>query len=316
MSFSNEVIISTQHVPSAQRQEYWESHVDKYVIDIDCPPALSTEIEAVLTHRDLNILKVNEITANAHSVHRSCLSIKNDQRDSIFACLMTKGTGYSYQGTLSAQHSPGDMVIYDTKVPYGHGFPDDMSMFVLDMPRHLFEQSQLPNGQLLKIDKQLTSGASSTDAILKLLTHKTTNHRQQVIHGEEVVRHIQSLLLVATGHKSNQYLRVLFKECQEYIEANLADSELNAEHLSQHFSVTVRQLSRAFESHGVSINRYIWRQRLQKTREELICSPHLSITEIAFSWGFNHSAHFSRVYKQCFGETPRQTQSRFHTHGA
>lgn len=314
MSLSNEVVISTQHVPFSQRQKYWESNVDKYLIDIDCPAPQDAHIEARLTHRDMNILKVNEIAASTHSVHRSCLGIKNDQRDSIFACLMTKGSGYSYQGTLSAQHSPGDMVIYDTSMPYGHGFPDDMSMYVLDMPRQLFEQSQLPNGHLLKIDKHLTCGSSSTDTILRLLNTDAPSYRDQVIRGEEVIQHIQSLLTVATGTKSNSYLRILFRECQEYIQANLADSDLNAERLSHHFAVTTRQLSRAFESHGVSINRYIWRQRLQKAREELICSPHLSITEIAFSWGFNHSAHFSRVYKQCFGETPRQTQTRFNAH--
>lgn len=313
MSLSNEIVISTKHVPVAQRHDFWVSNVDKYLIDIDCPAQRNTEIEAMLTQRDLEILRVNEIAANAHSVHRSCLGIENDKRDSIFACLMTKGSGYSYQGTLSAQHSPGDMVIYDTSQPYGHGFPDDMSMYVLDMPRHLFEENQLPNGQLLKIDKHLTSGASSTEAILKLLRQPLSG-RESIIRAEEVIQHIQSLLTVATGKKSNSYLRLLFRQCQEYIDSHLAENDLSVDHLSQHFAVTTRQLSRAFESHGVAVNRYIWRERLKKSREELICSPHLSITEIAFRWGFNHSAHFSRAYKQCFGETPRQTQTRFNPH--
>jgi AraC-like DNA-binding protein len=254
---------------------------------------------------------VNEIVANSHSVHRNCFGIKNDQRNSIFACLITKGNGYSYQGTASAQHAPGDMVIYDTTMPYGHGFPDDMSMYVLDLPRNLFDPSQLPNGKLLKIDKNLTCGVSSSQTILKLISQTSGSFRDDIIRGEEVIHHIQSLLTVLNGKTSNNYLRTLFRECQEYIELNLAESDLNTEHLSRHFSVTIRQLSRAFECHGVSINRYIWRRRLQKSREALICSPHLSITEIAFKWGFNHSAHFSRVYKECFGETPRQTQSQY-----
>lgn len=315
MSLSNELVVSTNHVPSSQRREYWESNVDKYLINVDCSAQKpSAQIDGLLVHRDLDILKVNEVSANSHSVHRSGLNIKNDQRDSIFACLMTKGSGYSYQGTLSAQHSPGDMVIYDTTQPYGHGFPDDMSMYVLDLPRHLFEQSQLPEGMLLTIHKSLTCGASSTEAILKLLSYDSHNYRDQVIRAEQVIQHIQSLLTVATGNKSSNYLRSLFRDCQQYIENNIADSDLNADRLSRHFSVNVRQLARAFESHGVSINRHIWRLRLQKSREELIYSPHLSITEIAFRWGFNHSAHFSRVYKQCYGETPRQTQTRFNTH--
>lgn len=312
MLISNEVVVSTFDIPMAQRQQFWEKNIQRYLIDIDCLPTQDKRLEACLIHRDLSILKVNEIAANSHSVHRSCLGIKNDNRDSIFVCLMTTGSGYSYQGTASAQHAPGDMVIYDTALPYGHGFPDDMSMFVLDIPKSLFDNVNLTKGKLLKIEKSLTAGTSSTDTILKLLQKRAGTLKDEIIRGEEVIYHIQSLLTTYGGKKANSYLRALFKQCQEYIEDNLAESDLNSENLSLHFSVTIRQLSRAFEFHGVSINRYIWHRRLQKCREALISTPHLSITEIAFKWGFNHSAHFSRVYKQCFDETPKQTRSRFY----
>ncbi|WP_221801578.1 helix-turn-helix domain-containing protein [Oceanobacter mangrovi] len=41
----------------------------------------------------------------------------------------------------------------------------------------------------------------------------------------------------------------------------------------------------------------------------LACGPE-TISQVAFRWGFNHSAHFSRSYKNRFGETPTATRGR------
>lgn len=314
MSFSNEVQVSTHHLPCSARKQYWESIVDEYVVHLDCPNQTEQPIAAELYHRQADNMRINHIMANSHAVHRNSADIQQDQRDSIFACLMTEGIGYTYQGTLSVEHSPGDLVIYDIATPYGHGFPDDMAMYVMDIPRSYFENIPLPSGQPLKISQQLTSGTSSTKVILDLLQRPTHNFQELHTRGEEILHHIHTLASAATGKQSSHYLKVLFAQCVEYIHEHLVEEHLNAERLGQQFNVTVRQVARAFEAHGISVNRYVWQQRLKKSREELICSNNQSITEIAFKWGFNHSAHFSRVYKLSFGETPSQTRKKFHHH--
>src|SRR5207245_7988642 len=56
-----------------------------------------------------------------------------------------------------------------------------------------------------------------------------------------------------------------------------------------------------------SVADWIRERRLRQCHSDL-SDPHLrrkSITEIAFFWGFNDSAHFSRSFKEKFGICPR-----------
>jgi AraC-like DNA-binding protein len=52
----------------------------------------------------------------------------------------------------------------------------------------------------------------------------------------------------------------------------------------------------------------IWRERLAAARHDFL-DPRLSdrsITDIAFSWGFNDAAHFSRSFFKTYGLTPSE----------
>ncbi|NPV70062.1 MAG: helix-turn-helix domain-containing protein [Firmicutes bacterium] len=63
---------------------------------------------------------------------------------------------------------------------------------------------------------------------------------------------------------------------------------------------------------GVSVSNWIMHRRLEQCRRELVRIGPVrdSITEIAFRWGFNDSAHFSKAFKRLFGLSPRDYQKR------
>lgn len=100
---------------------------------------------------------------------------------------------------------------------------------------------------------------------------------------------------------------ILNERIRSYIQAHLRDPELSLEHIARAFKCTKRYLHKVFEAEGTSIWEYIWQLRLERCREELLnpdCQ-HKSITDIAFSWGFSSSAHFSTAFRQRFGAAPR-----------
>ncbi len=65
-----------------------------------------------------------------------------------------------------------------------------------------------------------------------------------------------------------------------------------------------------FADEGLSITEFIWIERLDQCRRELeeAAPPGRTITEVAFSWGFNSSSHFSRLFKKRFGAPPSRTR--------
>ena len=67
-----------------------------------------------------------------------------------------------------------------------------------------------------------------------------------------------------------------------------------------------RYLHQVFAAEHVTIERHIWRLRIEHCCQALAeqGQSERSISEIAFEWGFNSSAHFSRLFKSQVGVAP------------
>jgi len=310
MLIQNSVIVSTKDVPSQLAKGYWEREVNKYVISIDCPNSHADDVQATLRHDDLDLLRVNYISASAHSVQRSRFDIASDPRSSVFMCLMLKGNGYSYQGNSCSNHRPGDLIMYDTMKPYGHGFPADMEMIVVDIPRNIANEiiGNKSIDDLIKIDSHVQFGKSSNDAILKLLQKKPSSTSEMHSICEQVIQHTEVLFNSSYTKSSQKSGNILYHECKAYIDKHLTDTELSIDNLCSELHTSPRQLARAFARSEQTVSRYIWESRLEKSREDILNSINISITEIAFKWGFNHSTHFSNAYKKYYGESPSGTR--------
>jgi len=72
--------------------------------------------------------------------------------------------------------------------------------------------------------------------------------------------------------------------------------------------MSLRSVHRAFATDPAgSASRYVWMRRVERCADDLRDpgQAHRPITDICFSWGFNSTSHFSRLFKERFGVTPR-----------
>ena len=80
--------------------------------------------------------------------------------------------------------------------------------------------------------------------------------------------------------------------------------------------VSVAYLSRKFkEELGDGFSDYLSLSRLQRAETLLLESPEMSITEVAFSSGFNDSNYFSDKFKKQFGMSPLKFRSQSKLNG-
>jgi AraC-like DNA-binding protein len=93
---------------------------------------------------------------------------------------------------------------------------------------------------------------------------------------------------------------------------HLRNPELNVELIADAVDLSPRQVHRLFADEQLPLMRWIWVQRLEHCYRELqdTTSPSRSIGDIAYAWGFNDQAHFSRAFRKHFGVTPRQVRMR------
>ncbi|WGS55257.1 helix-turn-helix domain-containing protein (plasmid) [Paraburkholderia sp. D15] len=316
----DERTVSARLVDSQDRIDFWLETIARRLVSLEGGSGKPVpDFDANLRQVDYSLFSASHIETNAHWTLRTPHAIRQDNRDSIVACLITKGTGYTFQGTDCVAHAPGDIVIYDVGRPFGHGFHGDMAMTALSIPREIFEASVVPWRGFIKADRLggitnwvfqqihevLTTPAVSRDARMK------AQISVRVLDLLRSIMNVSSNDLVAAKSTIKALCRA-----KTYIEGHLAEESLSWHSVSHAIGISPRHLARVFEKEGITVTRYIWTQRLEQCRADLSdpAMNHIAIGEIALRWGFSSDAHFSRSYRICFGETPTATRKKTKSH--
>lgn len=105
---------------------------------------------------------------------------------------------------------------------------------------------------------------------------------------------------------------ITLSRIKQYIIDNLDDETLNPQGIAAAIGITPRYLHLLFKDVGCTVSQWVKERRLERCKDDIISSlvNGRSITEIAYSRGFNHLSHFSRAFKQQFGLAPRDFYRR------
>ncbi|MDT9600511.1 helix-turn-helix transcriptional regulator [Sphingosinicella rhizophila] len=95
---------------------------------------------------------------------------------------------------------------------------------------------------------------------------------------------------------------------RDYIDTHFSEP-LAVQSLARNVGASVTRLSEAFRTvFGITIFEYVRSRRMEEARR-LLRAGRLSVTEIAFDVGYEHSCNFSVAYKRHFGITPREERT-------
>ena len=119
--------------------------------------------------------------------------------------------------------------------------------------------------------------------------------------------------LPAARHQPVSQLTAYHREqIKALVRARLADPALNVATIARALRLSTSTLHRAWAGEACSLTDWVWAQRLDAARRDL-CDPACAartVSEIAFAWGFNDAAHFSRAFRARFGQAPRDARAR------
>ena len=106
---------------------------------------------------------------------------------------------------------------------------------------------------------------------------------------------------VDSAHRRPRWLGTV----EEAIDADRTSTPSVAE-LAQLAGVHPTHLLKTFRRHhGVTISNYVRQRRIQRARLE-VANGQRPLSMIALDAGFSDQSHFTRVFRQTFGETPGQ----------
>ena len=97
-------------------------------------------------------------------------------------------------------------------------------------------------------------------------------------------------------------------EAKRFIELHLKEPGLSPGSIAGALRVSPRYLRMLFSGDHETVSAYILRRRLEECARQIssALSRGRTLTEIAFTCGFNSAAHFTRVFRDHYGMTPRQ----------
>jgi AraC-like DNA-binding protein len=106
--------------------------------------------------------------------------------------------------------------------------------------------------------------------------------------------------------------RALLTQIHAFIEQHLADPDLSPGVVAAANHISVRYLHRLFETEQMTVADRIRTRRLERCLRDLLDPLHAAepVRAIAARWGFRDPAHFSRLFRNTYGDTPSRYRER------
>ena len=307
--------VSTTSVEPSQRLAFWTDMVCNTYVQLDCDAASgATTIEGHIEADELATLQLSKVTATAQNVRRTASKIARASEDYFLVSIQTQGEGVVAQDGRTARLSPGDFALYDSTRPYELRFDAPFQQYVLRLPGPTL-RTALRDTQALTastVSGQRGAGHLMIGMIQTLAADISTLAPESAAAVAESVTQILIAGLSALPAAKQQPVSQLTAYHREQIKAcarsRLRDPALTVASIAAQLRVSPSTLHRAWAGEACSMAEWIWSQRLDAARRDL-CDPNFaarSVSEIAFSWGFNDAAHFSRAFRARFACSARE----------
>ncbi len=139
---------------------------------------------------------------------------------------------------------------------------------------------------------------------------KTVHRRQKRIQDAKLMEYGKSWIsekeLAAHDEISRKSPAEIAADCYYYILSHLSDTDLNVNHLADHFYMSPVYLNRIFKREkGITLNKCIINERMALAAH-LLEDPHHSVVNVAEQVGYLNYPYFTQVFKSYYGCSPTQ----------
>jgi len=312
--------MSPDQALTTDRLDHWIEAVCRTYVDLDVARIDDSPFRAGIDVSPLGATMFAELSASAQQANRRPVDIARSGEAYAVFVLLRSGVMIVSQDGREVRLEPGDAAVVDTERPYTLHLTGPNRQIVLHCPRHLLRRRLR---SLRAVTAARIAGSSPTGSLLAGNLGALARDRRHLAppQAEAIGRYTLDLIATALEATPEAGLPVrsrgsdaLRRRIDDYLRENLADAELDPARIASAHAISVRHLHRLFHETGGTVGGALRERRLERCRADLEdpLQRGRSVTEIAFRWGFNDSAHFSRAFKARFGLSPRACRARRH----
>src|SRR3984893_7981425 len=282
-------------------------------------PLEASTLEARIDFTTVSKLKLCQIEASQHRIAHAKSPSHTSEHPYVKILFQTYGISYFEQNGCQIEVKPGDCLAYDVSSPHTIISPSLTRHEVVIVPKELLRERGFHFG---KMSACKLSALTGTGRIAHDFVHAAFEQAAGLSANSAagVADSLIDLLLLPLREADTTFDRsgpeAMYVRAQAFIREHLRDPDLCIDQISASLGCTKRYLHMLFSERGLTVSDYIWRARLQHCRQELEAHGGKTITDVAFSWGFSSSSHFSRVFRKCFGVSPSAIHKGLHGEGS
>ena len=299
--------LSTSGLAPRKQIQCWTDALTELCGQFDVDPLGASSLEGQINYATVSRLKLCQIEVSQHRVSHPISRVKVGEHPFVKILFQTYGISHFEQGGRRIELMPGDCLAYDVSCPHTIISPSLTRHDVVIVPTELLQERGFHSA---KMPACKLSARAGTGRIAHDFMHAAFGEAPKLSpnNATGVADTLIDLLLLPLREAGAVFDRggpaVLYLRAQAFIREHLRDPDLSIDQISAASGCTKRYLHMLFSDRGMTVSDYIWRARLLNCRQELEAQGGKTITDVAFSWGFSSSSHFSRVFRRYFGIVP------------
>lgn len=299
--------LTTCGLTASRQIQVWSDALTDLCGRFDFDPLEASTFDGWINYASVSRLKLCQIEASQHRIGHSLSRVRNSEHPYVKILFQTHGISHFEQDGRRIEIGPGDCLVYDVSCPHTIVSPAFTRHDVVIVPKDLLHERGLGAGNLAacKLSARAGTGRIAHDFVRAAFSEAGKLTSSNAVG---VADSLIDLLLLPLREADMTLDRVgpeaMYVRAQGFIREHLRDPELSIDQISAALHCTKRYLHMLFSDRGMTVSDYIWQARLHHCRQELEAQNGKTITDVAFSWGFSSSSHFSRVFRKYFGVVP------------
>jgi AraC-like DNA-binding protein len=299
-------------VPPKLRLQYWNDVACSTFTQqtVDAP---GRELHAEMHRANVGEMRMAVAVSTASRITRSSCQVALSREAFFLAHLQLTGTSLNRQDGREIELEEGDFALFDSTRPYQIAFDQSTSILVLRVPQASMRRVIASPEAVTMLPMSARAPANRLASRFIRDVWSALLEGMEPDPADRLCRPVLDVLANAyaampaalvEGASMAGALRV---QIRSFIEDNLGDQDLSLPTIAGAFGISCRYVHVLFKSDRETVSEYIQRRRMEEAARVLAdpMRSRVSIAEIAAAHGFKSQAHFSRLFRERHGMTPR-----------
>ena len=305
--------LSTSRVLPKLRLQYWNdvacSTFTQQTVDV-----AGEQFNAAMFRTNVGDMRMALAISTGSRITRSSCQVALSQQAFFLVHLQLAGISMNRQDGREIELKVGDFALVDSTRPYQIAFEQSTSILVLRIPQASMRRviASPEAVTLLPMSARAPANRLASrfihDIWTALLDGMEPNPADRLCRPVlDVLANAYAAVPAALAEGSSMAgaLRV---QIRSFIEDHLGDQDLGLGSIAGAFGISARYVHILFKNDTETVSEYIQRRRLDEAARSLAdpLRSRVSIAEVAATHGFKSQAHFSRLFRERHGMTPRE----------